>query len=190
MQVELDEKKQMRQRVAKPMLWVGIVSITMVFAALTSAYIVRQSNGEWLTFDMPQPFFISTVFLVLSSITMWLAQQAVKRDALKRVTQYVLLTLLLGVGFVAAQIFTYDYMVDQGYYFTGTSVSSSFLYVITGLHALHLISGIIALLVTYVKARQQRYSSSDYLGLSLTATYWHFLDVLWVYLLLFLLFIR
>jgi len=188
--MEVEERRAIREKVGKPLLIVGMVSIFMIFAALTSAYIVRQADGDWLTFDLPLPFYSSTILIVLSSLTMWWATRSVKQNNLQQVSTGVALTLFLGLGFVVSQFYTYSYMMDSGLYFVGTNVSSSFMYVITGLHLAHIISGIIALSVTLTKARTGAYTANNHLGLSLTAMYWHFLDVLWVYLLLFLLFIR
>jgi cytochrome c oxidase subunit 3 len=188
--MEVEEKLQIREKVGKPLLITGMVSIFMIFAALTSAYIVRQADGDWLTFDLPVPFYTSTVFIVLSSIAMWWATKSVKVNNQKGVSIGVGISLLLGIGFVISQIFTYVFMIETGLYFTGTNVSSSFLYVITGLHLAHIISGIIALIVSFINARAGKYTAESHLGLSLSAMYWHFLDVLWIYLLLFLLFIR
>ncbi len=188
--MEVEEKLQIREKVGKPLLITGMVSIFMIFAALTSAYIVRQADGDWLTFDLPAPFYTSTVFIVLSSITMWWATKSVKTNNQQGVSLGVGLSLLLGIGFVISQVFTYNFMIETGLYFTGTNVSSSFLYVITGLHLAHIISGIIALTVSFINAQAGKYTAENHLGLSLSAMYWHFLDVLWIYLLLFLLFIR
>ncbi len=188
--VELEERKAIRQKVGKPLLIVGMVSIFMIFAALTSAYIVRQADGNWLTFDMPMPFYISTLFIVLSSLTMVWSTRSVKSGNQQSMAYGAGLTFLLGLGFVISQFYSYAYMVESGLYFVGTNVSSSFMYVITGLHLAHIISGLIAVGVSYVNAKRGKYTAEDHLGLSLSAMYWHFLDVLWIYLLLFLLFIR
>jgi cytochrome c oxidase subunit 3 len=152
--VELEERKAIRQKVGKPLLIVGMVSIFMIFAALTSAYIVRQADGNWLTFDMPMPFYVSTIFIVLSSITMMWSTRSAKNGNLQAMTNGVGLTFLLGLGFVISQFYTYAYMVESGLYFVGTNVSSSFMYVITGLHLAHIISGLIALGVSYLNARK------------------------------------
>jgi len=188
--MEVEERRAIREKVGRPLLIVGMVSIFMIFAALTSAYIVRQADGDWLTFDLPVPFYTSTMLIVLSSITIWWATRSAKHNNAKQVTLGVALTLFLGLGFVVSQFYTYSSMMDAGLYFVGTNVSSSFMYVITGLHLAHIISGIIALAVTLAKAKSGGYTADNHLGLSLTAMYWHFLDVLWIYLLLFLLFIR
>jgi cytochrome c oxidase subunit 3 len=150
------ERAAIRARASKPMLWIGLVSITMIFAALTSAYIVRQADPDWLSLQLPQPFFVSTAIIVLSSMTLWAAAYFIKQNNYAQVTNFVGLTLLLAVGFVFAQFYTYSYMVDEGYYLTGSNISSSFLYILTGLHLAHLFGGIIALIVTMVYALRKK----------------------------------
>lgn len=185
-----NEEREHRQRTRKPLMIVGMVSIVMLFAGLTSAYIVRQADGNWLTFDLPSSFYISTVLLVASSATLWWAQKAVKKNDFTSVKLGMGLTLLLSLAFVISQFVAYGAMTEQGLFFVKTNVSVSFLYIITFAHLLHLIGGIIALTVSWVKSMKELYTAENRLGLELTAMYWHFLDALWIYLLLFLLFIR
>lgn len=188
--IQLEEQIAIRNKVAKPLLWVGMVGISMVFAGLTSAYIVRQAAPDWLTFDLPKPFFISTLFIVLSSVALVWAKLAVKNKQQSQLVFALAAANILGLAFVIAQFYTYNFMVEAGYYLVGTNVSSSFLYILTGLHLAHIFSGNIVLAVTLVQAMRKKYTSDSHLGLSLSATYWHFLDFLWIYLLVFLLFIR
>lgn len=189
-EIEEQEKKETRRKSAKPLLWVGMVGILMAFAGLTSAYLIRHSDSDWVSFELPNSFFISTASILLSSITLILAKRAVKKDDLKQVKQFVGLSLIFGLGFVIAQFYSYGVLVENGHYFTGSNISSSFLYVLTGVHLAHVISGIIVLIVLLVRSLMEKYTAEEHLGLSLGSTYWHFLDVLWIYLLLFLLFIR
>lgn len=189
-EIEDQEKKETRRKSAKPLLWVGMVGILMAFAGLTSAYLIRHSDSDWVSFELPDSFFISTASILLSSIALILAKGAVKKDKLSQVKQFVGLSLIFGLGFVVAQFYSYGVLVENGYYFTGSNISSSFLYVLTGFHLAHVISGIIVLIVLLVRSLMEKYTAEEHLGLSLGATYWHFLDVLWIYLLLFLLFIR
>lgn len=187
-----EEAKDIKARTAKPMLWVGIVGIVMLFAGMTSAYIVRQAEGNWLYFDLPQTFYISTVAIVLSSVTMWLAQQAIKKNDLKGTTNMLLATLILGLVFTVLQFKAWGELVDMGVFFAGrdSNAAGSFLYVISGLHLAHLAGGLLALIFTAFKAHRKKYSADDHVGIGVAATYWHFLDILWIYLLLFLVFIR
>ncbi|MDR9397997.1 MAG: cytochrome c oxidase subunit 3 [Salibacter sp.] len=189
-EIEDQEKKETRRKSAKPLLWVGMVGVLMAFAGLTSAYLIRHSDSDWVSFELPDSFFISTASILLSSIALILSKRAVKKGNLSQVKQFVGLSLIFGLGFVVAQFYSYGVLVENGHYFTGSNISSSFLYVLTGFHLAHVISGIIVLIVLLVRSLMEKYTAEEHLGLSLGATYWHFLDVLWIYLLLFLLFIR
>jgi cytochrome c oxidase subunit 3 len=201
------------QRVStrKFLLWLGIVSIVMLFAGLTSAYMVRQGEGKWVKFDLPSLFLVSTVMIVLSSITIQWAVNSVKKNNLPALSRALVLTAILGAGFVLFQYLSWKQLVDSGIYFVGTvkdinanyeyiragtenpadvqNVAGSFLYALTGLHVIHLLGGLIALSVVLWRAFRKKYSSENYEGLSVCATYWHFLDGLWIYLYLFLIFI-
>ncbi|NQV52054.1 MAG: cytochrome c oxidase subunit 3 [Flavobacteriales bacterium] len=187
-----EEARAVKAKTAKPMLWVGIVGIVMLFAGLTSAYIVRQAEGNWLYFDLPDTFYISTAVIVASSLTMAAAQFAIKRDQLSLSTIMLFATLVLGLAFAWLQFKAWGELVEAGVYFAGreSNPSGSFLYALSGLHLAHLGGGLIALVFTSVKSILKKYSAEDHTGIGVAATYWHFLDILWIYLLLFLVFIR
>ncbi len=192
MEISLEEKRIIRSKVAKPLLWIGMVSMVMIFASLTSAYIVRQEKGDWLQFELPRLFYISTAIIIMSSVTMnWVISSAKKND-FKNIKLAALLTLLLGLSFIICQFKAWGILVDQKIFFAGkySNASGSFLYALTGLHLAHLFGGIIALLVVWIKSLGQRYNSENLLGIQLCAIFWHFLDALWIYLFLFLLFVR
>lgn len=182
------ELKKARRKAAKPLMYIGIVSIVMLFAGLTSAYVVRADNGNWLVFSLPDITILSTAIIVASSFTMFLAQRAVKTDNNRLVVAGLALTLTLGIAFFYTQVEGWKQLTAQGIYFVGkySNASGSFLYLIALVHLAHMVGGLIALCVSLVKAVLRRYSSADHLGLDLTAIYWHFLDFLWVYLFLFL----
>jgi cytochrome c oxidase subunit III len=180
---------QKRIHTRKIILWVGIISIIMIFAGLTSAYIVRQAEGNWVRFELPGQFYISTAIILLSSVSLNAALVNIKKGKRDKTTLFLALTLLLGFGFVITQYSGWDALVKQGIYFVGNP-SGSFLYVLTGLHVLHLLAGLIALMVTLVRSKAGKYTVSNYLGIELCAIYWHFLGGLWVYLFFFLLLIR
>ena len=181
-----------KKKVAKPMLWISMVSMAMVFAGLTSAYVVRKSEGNWLDFDFPIWFYISTVAIVVSSVTMTLAKRSVKNGNNTLATKLLILTFVLGAFFAISQYLGWGALYKMGVYFTGqgSNASGSFVYVITLLHLLHLAGGLIALLVALIKTAMNKYSSENMLGVELCAIFWHFLDILWVYLFLFFLYIR
>ncbi|MEQ9186231.1 MAG: cytochrome c oxidase subunit 3 [Cryomorphaceae bacterium] len=187
-----EETRITRAKTAQPMMWVGIVGIIMLFAGLTSAYVVRQAEGNWLYFDLPYTFYISTIVIVISSFTMGLAQWAIAKGNTSFTTWMLLSTLGLGIAFAWLQFSAWGELVDAGVFFAGreSNPAGSFLYTLSGLHLAHLAGGLIALVFTSVKAIMKKYSATDHTGIGVVATYWHFLDILWIYLLLFLVFIR
>jgi len=184
---EKDFQKEKRKKVAKPLLWISMVSIVMLFAGLTSAVIVRKGDGDWLNFEMPVEFLYSTIVIVLSSISMFLSVYFAKLDKKAMLRNMIALTFLLGLVFIQLQFSAYDKMVEMKVYFTGAehNASGSYLYLISGLHIAHLIGGIIALAVVLFNAFKARYNSKNLLGLQLCSTYWHFMGAMWVYLYMF-----
>ncbi len=186
------EIKAAGRKTAKPLLYIGIVSIVMLFAGLTSAYVVRADNGNWLVFQLPDITIISTAIIITSSLTMLLAQFAIKKGNVKLTSLSLFITLLLGIAFFYTQVEGWRQLTTQGIYFVGkySNAAGSFLYFIALIHLAHMIGGLIALTVSLTKSLLKKYSASDYLGIELTGIYWHFLDLLWVYLFLFLYFYR
>ena len=175
-----------KNRALKQLLWVGMGSIAMFFAGLTSAYIVRKAEGNWTEFILPEWFWYSTITIILSSMVLILAKQKIKQD--KSVFSLVLSVFALGLVFTFFQLNGWEQLTNQGVYLTGegSNVAGSFLYVLTLSHLVHLIGGLIALLVTAINAKRQKYSAENYLGLEITSIYWHFLSILWIYLFCFL----
>jgi cytochrome c oxidase subunit 3 len=184
--------KMIKERSPKMLLWIGLVSIGMMFAGLTSGYIVRRGTGTWLAFQIPMPFFISTAIIIISSITMNMALQAAKKGALSAITRAIVLTLILGIAFGICQFIGYKTLVDQKIFLVGSNsnASGSYFYILSLLHLCHIIGGLVALSIAFVKAIRKKYSTENYLGIKLCATYWHFLDGLWVYLFVFMLMYR
>jgi len=170
-------------------LWVGIGSILMMFAGLTSAYVVKRNQANWITFEIPLMFWISTAAILLSSISLYLAAKSFKERAMSRYRMLMTVTLVLGVIFIVLQVIGFKQLWNQGLTLQ-TNVAYSFLYVIVGLHALHVIGGIVALLVMSLKAFSVKTRNYSSIPVELISTYWHFVDILWVYLLIFLLMIR
>ena len=179
-------------KASKPLLWVGIISITMMFAGLTSGYVVRADNGNWLIFNLPNAFYLSTAVIITSSITLFFALQMAKKDNKKGAILGLLVTFVLGLVFTYSQFVGYGELMDKHIFFAGKSAnaSGSFLYVLTFMHLLHLFAGLIVVLITLKNTIKGRYTAQNTLGLELCSIYWHFLDILWVYLFLFLYFIR
>lgn len=186
MTINKKEERYERMPTSKMLLWIALASITMLFAGLTSAYIVRQAEGNWLVFELPKMFWVSTIMIALSSFSMNWAIQAAKKDNTKAIVQALLITTLLGFGFVVTQYLAWGSLYAQGIYFSGNP-AGSFLFVLTGFHIAHLLGGIIALVVSLYKSSRKAYGSNNMLGLQNCALYWHFLDGLWIYLFIFLL---
>lgn len=177
----------------KFMLWAGIGSLCMMFAALTSAFIVRQAQGNWVEFKLPTMFFVSTAIIGLSSYAIERAKKAFTYNQYATYRTALRLTLLLGLCFMICQYIGWQQMMQNGILLQGNP-SGAFVYLISGLHALHVLVGAIILAVMWFKARKQPdeiqqlvIDSNPYktLSIDLMATYWHFVGVLWVYLLLF-----
>lgn len=186
----LEEKDR---RAKKMMLWFGIVSLIMSFGGLTSAFIVSSTREDWLQdFILPQAFTISLVLIVISSVTFILAKRALKSGNRNATTIFLLLTLALGISFILSQLIGFNEIIKQGYNFTGptSNITMSYIYVIAFVHILHVIAGLICLLVVIYNHFKQKYNASKMLGLELAATFWHFIDILWIYLFFFLYFFR
>lgn len=167
-------------------LWLFMVSIIMIFAALTSAYLVRQGEGNWFEFDLPPIFWLNSVVILASSVTMHVAYFAAKKDNLELVKIFTTITTILGLSFLVLQVFAWEELVNMGVYFVGNP-SGSFLYVLTGLHGFHLITGVIYLLILLTSTYKYKVHSKSMVQMEMCTTYWHFLDGLWIYLFLFLL---
>jgi cytochrome c oxidase subunit III len=170
-------------------LWIAIGSIVMMFAGLTSAYIIKRNQADWITFELPMAFWYSTAAIVLSSITIWMAERSFKNRNMAKYRQLLIATLLLGIAFVVLQVIGFSQMWNQGLTLT-KNVSVSFLYPIVGLHAIHVIGGVFVLGVMFLKAFNQRLRTYSAVPVEIMSTYWHFVDILWIYLLIFLVLIR
>jgi len=188
-----EEHKTRSDRSYKLLLMFAMISMVMMFAGLTSAFVVSKSRVDWLKdFQLPSAFFYSTAVIIGCSVTFHLAKKAIQKDNQKATTGFLLATLVLGVLFVVLQFVGFGQIVESGYYFTGaeSSITTTFLYIVTVVHLLHLAGGLISLLIIIYNHFKQKYSSTQTLGIELGAMYWHFLDLLWVYLFLFLFFFK
>lgn len=188
----MQELKGAERKAAKPLLYIAMVSIVMLFSGLTSAYIVRADNGNWLVFDLPKALFVSTGLVICSSIALLFAQFAIRRQHVWILNLGLWSAFGLGIGFVFSQMESWNQLTQMGIYFIGkqSNASGSFLYLLALVHLLHLLGGLIALLVTSINSLRGKYSAESHLGFSLCVIYWHFLTLLWIYLFLFLYFYR
>jgi len=183
------EAIELKERVNRNLLYIAIFSILMLFAGLTSAYIVRQADGNWLRFSMPSWFQISTIVMLLSSATMAWAQISARSNKSGGIKIGLGLTIILGSVFCVLQFYGWSELLENGIYLAGKSAnpSGSFLYLITGMHMAHIASGLIYLLVIFFKSLRNKYNSTNYTGVRHSAIYWHFLGALWLYLYVFFL---
>jgi cytochrome c oxidase subunit 3 len=171
-------------------MWVGLASIAMMFTSLSSAYIVRYASAnDWLPLAIPRVMFLSTALILTSSVTLELAKRKLKRFLNDAYRRYLLVTFLLGLAFVAAQLISWRQLARQGIYLS-SNPHSSFFYLLTGAHALHLIGGLLALAFLWLRWRREvtgatliakRQATTDAVTI-----YWHFMDGLWIYLFLLL----
>ncbi len=191
--ISSEDYKARTERSYKLLLLVAMISMTMMFAGITSAFVVSKSRADWLkNFQLPIAFYFSTAVIIGCSITFHLAKKAIQKDNRFATTTFLLSTLGLGIAFVILQFVGFGQIVENGYYFTGSesSITTTFLYIVTLVHLLHLAGGIISLLIIIYNHFKQKYNSTQTIGIELGAMYWHFLDILWVFLFLFLYFFK
>ena len=180
-------------RAKKNMLWFGMISLTMSFAGLTSAYVISKERKDWLTdFEIPQAFYISLAVIILSSISFHFAKKMIQKDENRMGMWLLLTTLILGVAFVYLQFRGFSEIIANGYFFTGSesSITTSFIYLVVLMHMAHIFVALITVLVVIYNHYKLKYKNGKTLGIELAVTFWHFVDVLWIYLFLFLYFVR
>lgn len=187
----MQPKEQLnREKASRMLMWLGIASMVIFFGGLTSAYIVRLNGGNWKDIRLPAEFYVSTALIMFSSVTMSAAMAAVKKG--KAPIRFLFITLMLGIGFAIFQFLGWRDLNHSGIYFTGKQsiASGQYLYVLTWAHLMHLFGGLITLIFVSAKSARGGYSQTNYNGMQIAAIFWNFLDALWIYLFLFLLFIR
>lgn len=182
-----ESNKNGRMHPYKFTLWVGIASICMMFAGLTSAYLVKRAQSNWLEFNLPKAFWTSTLIILASSLTMFLAVKAFKARERKRYRLLISLTCVLGLLFGAFQWMGFQDLASRGIqiFGNGSNPAASFLGVIVGLHFLHVFGGIVALIIRVLRAFKRKVKSYDATPIEVVAIYWHFVDILWIYLFVF-----
>jgi len=194
-----DQRKKIHPQ--KFALWVAMGSIAMMFAGLTSAYVVKQSAGNWRSFHLPVVFWIATAAIIASSFTIFFGLRAFKKREIPGYKKLIALTLALGLIFTALQFFGFYqlYTQPQQMIVDGTiqnrllpvtipgNPGESFLFVIAGLHLLHILGGIAALGIVFFKSFRKHVKVYSSTGLEIVAGYWHFVDALWIYLFIFFL---
>jgi cytochrome c oxidase subunit 3 len=168
-------------------MWIAIGSIVMMFAGMTSAYIVKKNQGNWLAIELPVVFWYSTAVILASSLTMYLANTALQAGKTSFYKTLITITAILGVVFISMQWEGFKDLETRGIALIGpqSNSASSFLFVITGLHMLHVLGGVIALIVTFFRSFWVQEGQTNLVPTQIVATYWHFVDVLWIYLFIF-----
>lgn len=176
----------------KFIMWVTIAAICMMFAGLTSAYLVKKNQDNFQEFNLPAIFWWSTGIILFSSLTIQLAVTSIKAREMYRYRNFLGITALLGVAFAIMQYLGFKNLESHGIALTGikSNPAASFILVIVGIHALHVLGGVVGLVVMYLKNFFSRSRSYTSIPVEVMATYWHFVDILWIYLLIFLVFIR
>ncbi|HEV8513398.1 MAG TPA: cytochrome c oxidase subunit 3 [Cyclobacteriaceae bacterium] len=184
-----EPKKPLAMHPKKFGMWLFMASVMMLFMSLTSAYIVRHAEGNWVYFELPSLFYITSVVILISSVTMQWAFFSAKKNQTKLVQILMFVTSFLGLCFLVGQFFGWKQLVANSIYLVGNP-SGSFLYILTGLHGLHIISAIIFLWIVCAKAFKGKINSKNMASMEMCTTYWHFLGGLWLYLFVFLLLYR
>ena len=193
MENNINNNKLKVDRSKKMMLWFGMISLTMSFLGITSGYIVSKERADWLTdFQIPEAFYISLFVILLSSITFYFAKKYVIAQQKKQGMIFLIITFLLGITFILLQFKGFSEIISSGYFFTGSesTITTSFIYLVVLLHLTHMLAALISVLVVIYNHYKQRYTIGNTVGIEIAATFWHFVDVLWIYLFLFFYFIR
>lgn len=193
MENNIDNNKSKVDRSKKMMLWFGMISLTMSFLGITSGYIVSKERADWLTdFQIPEAFYISLFIILFSSITFYFAKKYVIAQQKKQGMIFLIITFLLGITFILLQFKGFSEIISSGYFFTGSesTITTSFIYLVVLLHLTHMLAALISVLVVIYNHYKQRYTIGNTVGIEIAATFWHFVDVLWIYLFLFFYFVR
>ncbi|MFI5158456.1 MAG: heme-copper oxidase subunit III [Sphingobacteriales bacterium] len=169
-------------------MWIFIFTSFMFFAALTSGFIVYTGGREHaINIILPKAFMYSTTVIIISSITMFLASRAAKRLEFAKQRLFLWLTLALGLLFFAIQIYGWTILIKMGVYFINPNASQSFIYVFTGMHLLHIFAGLLLIINTLWRSYKNVPQAKNLFGMEMSAIFWHFVDIIWIYLYVFLL---
>ena len=174
----------------KFVLWLFIVASIMLFAGFTSAYIVRRGEGNWELFRLLAFFYINTFVILVSSVFMQLSLVHARKENFPKLKIFLNFTLVLAIAFCAGQLYAWKQMVQDNVFFAFSNPSNAFVYVISGIHLTHVLAGMIFIFSIIIQAHKFKVNKEDYLYISMCATYWHFIGILWVYLITFLFLFR
>ncbi len=180
---------KLRDKTFTQMLYFGLVSLTMSFAGLTSAYIISKKREDWVSFDLPKVFYISTLLIVLSSLSFYFAKKYMQKENRSKTSLLLIISFILGIAFIYFQYQGYLALNEMGLFFTGpkSNVASSLFDIVAFAHVVHVIIGLIVIIVLLFNNYRKKYNAIDMLGIKLGEIFWHFLGGLWVFLFLFFL---
>ncbi len=187
-----ENSKIRKENAHQTLLMISMFSVVMLFAGLTSAYIVSKGSlgSKWDTIVLPSMFYASTGAIILSSVFGYLSVYYCKQDNLDKIKKSLLWTMLFGICFAFFQFLGWKELVGSGKFLSGNNVASSYIYIFTIAHLAHFLGGMVALIIAFFRSQKNRYNSTDFNGLKLTIRFWHFLGILWIYLFLFLILIN
>lgn len=187
MMTAVSDQQRKRIHPYKFTLLVAMASILMMFAGFTSAYIVKRADSNWLEFSLPPVFWYSTIVILLSSLTLYLAGKAYRARSMQQYKVLITITAILGLLFMGLQWSGFIFMQQHGVQIIGanSNPSGSFLGIITGVHMLHVLGGVVVLIILLYKAYNRKVIHYDTVSLEVTSTYWHFVDAIWLYLFIF-----
>jgi len=183
--------KEKNIRAKKMMLWFGIGSLIMSFGGLTSAFVASKTRVDWLSdHELPTAFTASLIIIILSSLFIYTSKIALRKNNIRTSTILLILSIVCATIFVSLQFYGFSQLIDLGYFFTGqtSNVTSSFIFLIAFVHLLHALVGLLCLFIVLIKLLKNKYQADNMLGFDLATNFWHFVDVLWIYLFLFLVF--
>jgi len=166
-------------------MWLVLISVTMLFAALTSAYVFNQAHSQPIV--MPRVLWLSTAIILASSVTIEIARRALKRRIEGQFRLWIAVTTLLGFGFLAAQLVAWRQLSASGFYIN-RNFHSGYSYLFTGLHGIHLLGGLVALIFVTLRNLSKWSVLRRRVAVDVTALYWHFIDGLWMLLFVMLFF--
>ena len=188
MMAQLQQDEKINLNAKKFNMWIFIFTSFMFFAALTSGFIVYSGGrGHGINMVLPSAFMYSTITIVISSITMFMASKAAKALQFDKQRLYLILTLVLGILFFAIQLYGWGQMIKMGVYFINNNASQSFIYVFTAMHLIHIIAGLLLLANTLRGSYKNIPQVKNMFGIEMSSIFWHFVDIIWIYLYVFLL---
>ena len=179
-----------KSKALKMMLWFGLGSLIMTFAGLTSAFIVSKNRVDWINdFPIPKAFYFSLIVIIVSSLSLFLSKKYLSKNKTKS-NLFLIITIVLGLSFIILQFIGFSQIINEGFHFTGptSSINSSFIFLIAFVHIIHVLVALFFLIYIFIKNFNVQINGQDLLGFELVSIFWHFVDILWIYLFIFLVF--